>query len=92
MPEHAPYCLFQPHPLNKGAWPIVLESANQFEMAYTSYEFSIELSSVIRGHHIYKSVWSPSIGETLPLQIDAESEHDTYAVGIAKDCRGWPCS
>ena len=48
-------------------------------MAYTS-DFSFELSSVIRGHHVYKSVWSPSIGEVLSLQTDAENEHDAYAV------------
>ena len=54
-------------------------------MAYTSDDFSFELSSVIRGHHVYKSVWSPSIGEVLSLQTDAENEHDAYAVGTIKD-------
>ena len=32
-----------------------------------------------------KSAWSPSIGEVLSLQTDAENEHDTYAVGTITD-------
>ena len=34
---------------------------------------------------MYKSVWTPSIGETLPLSADAGNEHDGYAVGIFKE-------
>ena len=39
-----------------------------------------ELSSVIRGHYVYKSVWSPSI-EVFSLQADAENEHDSIPDG-----------
>ena len=34
---------------------------------------------------MFKSVWTPSIGETLPLSADAGNEHDAYAVGVYKE-------
>ena len=46
------------------------------EMVYTPDDFNLRLN---------KSAWSPSIGEVLSLQTDAENEHDAYAVGTIKD-------
>ena len=40
--------------------------------------------SVVRGHHIYKRVWSPIIGEVLELLREEESEHDRFAVYLLK--------
>ena len=54
-------------------------------MVYTADDFRCELCSVVRRHHVYKSVWSPSIGETLPLLEDAGNEHDAYAVNVVKE-------
>ena len=34
------------------------------------------LSSVIRGHHIYKTVWSPSTGEILEAAHEPDNPHD----------------
>lgn len=32
----------------------------------------------VDGHHVYKSVWTPYIGETVPLEVDDHgNEHDT---------------
>ena len=28
------------------------------DMAYTAADFTYEFSSIIRGHHVYRSVWS----------------------------------
>ena len=55
------------------------------DLAYTADDFACEFASIIRGHHVYNSVWTPAIGETLPLGADDGSEHDAYAVGIFKD-------
>ena len=44
-------------------------------------DFSFELPGVIRGHHVYKSTWTSSIEEILPIQADTENEHDVYVVG-----------
>ena len=46
---------------------------------------SFHFSCVIRGYHIYKSVWSLVVGEVLELRPKDENEHDRYAVGMQKD-------
>ena len=43
--------------------------------------------SVIRGHHIYKDVWSPYTGESLTLQREDGNTHDRHAVCLLKDNR-----
>ena len=40
--------------------------------------------SIVRGHHVYKSVWTPYIGEVLPVQEELGNEHDSYAVSVQK--------
>ena len=45
----------------------------------------IKFQSLIRGHHVYKNVWSPNKGETLIAQPDTRDEaqgNDKYALGI----------
>ena len=47
----------------------------------------IKFQNLIRGHHVYKNVWSSSKGETVitqPDNRDGAQEHDKYAVGIYK--------
>ena len=44
----------------------------------------MQFTSVIRGHHIYKSVWTPTLGEKLNCREDDRKEakqHDEYAIG-----------
>ena len=43
------------------------------------------IDSVVRGHLIYKSVWSPVIGEELSLQKEHGNPHDDFAVAIIKN-------
>ena len=42
-------------------------------------------SSVIRGHHVYKAIWTPIVGENLSLQLEEENEHDNHAVVVMSD-------
>ena len=44
-----------------------------------------DLSSVVRGHHIYKDVWTPIIGEQLLVEKEEGNEHDTFAIALLKD-------
>ena len=44
-----------------------------------------EFNSVVRGHHVYKIVWTPTIDETLQVIREDASDHDEYAVAIVKD-------
>ena len=44
---------------------------------------SFVFESVVHGHHIYKRVWTPLLGER--LQIDEEDNiHDARAVAVRK--------
>ena len=44
-----------------------------------------EKESVVRGHHIYKTVWTPVIGEELPVEREEDNQHDQHAVAVVKN-------
>ena len=47
-----------------------------------------ELKSVVRGHHVYQSVWTFTVGENLSTTPDKREEalsYDEFAVGVYKD-------
>ena len=45
----------------------------------------MELDSAIRGHHIYKEIWNPFIGEELECKMEHENIHDLYAVAVTRE-------
>ena len=47
-------------------------------------EYEFEKDSVVRGHHVYKDVWTPYLNEELQLQREAGNEHDQHAVAVVK--------
>ena len=54
----------------------------KFEMGY-----KIEFQTAIRGHHIYKDVWIPSIGQELICKAGNREEaiqYDKNAIGVFK--------
>ena len=46
---------------------------------------TFRIKSTVRGHHVYKAVWSPYIGEELPVQHEVNSIHDDFAVAVLKN-------
>ena len=40
--------------------------------------------SVIRGHHIFKEIWTPYTGEILLVRKEAGNVHDRRAVALLK--------
>ena len=42
------------------------------------------LQSVIRGHHVYKSIWTPVVGEHLDTAQEDGNGHDLYAVAVTR--------
>ena len=42
--------------------------------------------SVVTGHHIYKSIWTPFIKETLTVEIHVEegNQYDRYALSVVE--------
>ena len=43
------------------------------------------MESVLRGHHVYKSVWNPVLGEQLTFERENSNSHDRHAVSVMKD-------
>ena len=46
------------------------------------HRLQYEKASVVRGHHIYKSLWTPEVNEILLLRRETGNEHDEYAVAV----------
>lgn len=46
---------------------------------------SFHIQSTVRGHHIFKEVWSPPVGEELPVHCESNNDHDPFAVAVLKD-------
>ena len=47
-------------------------------------ETSVEISSCIRGYHIYKRIWTPTIDEQLDAFRATDNTRDLYAVAVKK--------
>ena len=45
---------------------------------------SFEYESVVRGHHVYKAIWSPIVGEELEMCREPENRYDRHAVALKK--------
>ena len=45
---------------------------------------SFRIESVVRGHHVYKAVWAPLLGEQLETERELDNEHDRFAVAVIK--------
>ena len=57
-------------------------AGKQFTVCYKT-----EVTSIIRGHHVYMEVWDATIGEMLEAASDDREEakeYDKYAVGLYK--------
>ena len=57
-----------------------LMAATRASTSATALSFSIH--SVVRGHHVYKNIWTPYVGEMLVLQREIGNVHDRFAVAV----------
>ena len=48
----------------------------------TPYVFEFE--SYITGHHVYKDIWTPILGEKLATAMEPQNPHDKYAIKVTK--------
>ena len=44
-------------------------------------------NSVVTGQHIYKTIWTPFIGEMLPAKIEEGNLYDRYAESLTRDSK-----
>ena len=45
---------------------------------------TFRIGSTVRGHRVYKSLWTPVMGEKLRVQIE-DNIFDEFAVAVFKD-------
>ena len=45
---------------------------------------TVEVSSCIRGLHVYNNIWEPCVGEELVCSPQMNNPHDCYAVAVCK--------
>ena len=50
-----------------------------------SNNFSYQKASVVKGHHVYKEMWTPHLGQVLQVRPEEDNEHDEYAVAVVKN-------
>ena len=65
-----------------------MTSSSSQSLESFTFIYEVEFSSVIRGHHVYKAKWSPTLGESLTCRKDERNEaneHDEYAIGTYLD-------
>ena len=65
------------------ATPITLQLG--CSMAVSGGEATYLWNSSIRGHHIYKAVWTPTVGEILVVDQEPSNPHDPHAVAVLKN-------
>ena len=41
-----------------------------------------EMDSMVRGHHVYKSVWSPVVGQKIVLEKEIANSQDELALTV----------
>ena len=56
-----------------------------YVMATSADEESYALESVVRGHHVYMTNWTPVIGEMLQVHCEDGNTHDRYAVATSRN-------
>ena len=43
------------------------------------------VKTVVRGHHVYKVLWEPQVGETIIVVHETGNEHDRHAMAVYRD-------
>ena len=46
--------------------------------------YSYSHKSVIHGHHVYKAIWTPIVGEILNLEQEIWNSHNLFAITVKK--------
>ena len=39
---------------------------------------SFRMESVVHGHHVYKTVWTPHLGEELETRTELDNQHNQF--------------
>ena len=53
-------------------------------MERTEESHCFVISCCVHGHHVYKEIWMPVIGEQIKTFCEAGKSHDRYAVAVTR--------
>ena len=56
------------------AWHAVIDLSGTSRVVYAMFE----IQSCVRGHHVYKDIWAPFVGETLSCEREEDNTADPY--------------
>ena len=45
----------------------------------------LSASGVIRGYHVYQTMWTPHVGEKATIVRESGNEHDQFTVAVLED-------
>ena len=62
------------------AWHVTIDPSGASCVVYAMFE----IQSCVRGHHVYKDIWTPFVGETLSCEREEDNTADPYAVAVKK--------
>ena len=62
------------------AWHVAINLSGASCVLYAMFE----IQSCVRGYHVYKDIWTPSVGETLSCEREEDNTADPYAVAVKK--------
>ena len=62
------------------AWHAAIDLSGASRVVYAMFE----IQSCVRGHHVYKDIWTPFVGETLSCEREEDNTADPYAVAVKK--------
>ena len=51
---------------------------------FSLHHLGSQIDMYVKGHHTYKDIWTPEIGESLDAQIEPNNPVDKYAACIQK--------
>ena len=54
-------------------------------MAHSSSQELLDEFTIDSGHHVYKEIWTPFVGEELTLTQENGNCHDRYAITVEKE-------
>ena len=60
------------------------EDTTRFVSRTMSGDIFVDFRSVVRGYHVYRSVWTPVLGELLYTEQKLGNPEDRYAVSVLK--------
>jgi len=49
-------------------------------------EESFQVESTVRGHHIFKAIWTTVLGQNLDVQPERDNSFDAHAVATILKC------